>query len=387
MICLFWSVLYCLDYRELYSAQKIFLVFILVCTALYFSHALFFNQQIEAFKYVESLYAFCTIAVYPLFYLYIAQLTGRKQITLKDLWVLLPAVIIGASSLFFYIFMSQTEQNDFVTKVFYHNQSLYADGPWYIKGQMVRIAVMKVVFPLQIIPVGYFGYKHLKAFQMEIEEFYSNVEERSVYKVRAMLITFIIFSLCSIIANHLGRQYFSNQIWLIAIIALLFSILLYAVSYISYKQSFSIETLVNDLTKGDNEIAAEEAEKEEQQEEEDSYTELKRKILEQMEEHKIFRQKDLRLSDLATAISSNRTYVSNLINKEFEMAFSDYINSRRVEYVKELILRNPNPIDWSEVIDKAGFSNEATFYRNFKKFTGSTPEKWHKDKTEEVNSL
>lgn len=370
LLCLFWTVLFLLDYHSLYSPQKVFLVYLVVCTLLYLSHALFFNRIVSAFKLMEGIYAFCTIAVYPLFYLYITSLTNEMAVTKKRLWVLTPAVVIGLSAIFFYLFMSKAEHLQFVNTLFYGKESLPPEAPWYMKAQSIRVLVMKVVFAVQIIPVGYFGIKHLRDFEDKIQEFYSNTENRSVKKVRAMLITFIVFSLCSIVVNYLGRQYFSNRLLLITMMALIFSVLLYALAYISYKQTFSIEELNRDLKEGDEnrvECEAPETDKE-----------LKEKILQLMQEEEFFRKKDLRLTDMAQELCSNRTYISKLINQEFQMTFSDFVNSYRIDYFKKSVMDHRTDGNWLDRIEMAGFTSEGTFYRNFKKFTGTTPEKWQK---------
>ena len=96
-----------------------------------------------------------------------------------------------------------------------------------------------------------------------------------------------------------------------------------------------------------------------------------------MEEEQLFKQKDLRITDIALETSSNRTYVSNCINKEMNLTFSDYINAYRIKYAQSLMTL-PENFSQLQISELSGFSNEVSFYRNFKKITGITPNEWLK---------
>jgi hypothetical protein len=48
---------------------------------------------------------------------------------------------------------------------------------------------------------------------------------------------------------------------------------------------------------------------------------------------KAFLNPRLRLSDVAQAVASNRSYVSNYFNKELGVTFFDYVNNLRIEYL------------------------------------------------------
>lgn len=84
---------------------------------------------------------------------------------------------------------------------------------------------------------------------------------------------------------------------------------------------------------------------------------------------------DLSITDVAFALRSNRTYISVLINENFEMNFRDYINEQRVEYSKQVMLKNPDEI--LEVIaEKCGFGSDSQFAKKFKDSEGISPKQW-----------
>ncbi|MEI6853027.1 MAG: helix-turn-helix domain-containing protein, partial [Bacteroidota bacterium] len=76
----------------------------------------------------------------------------------------------------------------------------------------------------------------------------------------------------------------------------------------------------------------------------------------------------------AEVLQTNATYLSQVINQQYECNFNDYINQLRVN---EAVLILKNDLDKKKTIDMisdmAGFSSKTTFYAAFKKFTGITP--------------
>ena len=95
-----------------------------------------------------------------------------------------------------------------------------------------------------------------------------------------------------------------------------------------------------------------------------------------MEEEQLFRQKDLHITDIAIHLGSNRTYVSNYINQELGLSFSDYINQYRIGYAQNMMTDSASAFSMLEISEQSGFANEVSFYRNFKKITGTTPNRW-----------
>ena len=76
-----------------------------------------------------------------------------------------------------------------------------------------------------------------------------------------------------------------------------------------------------------------------------------------METQKPWLNPRLRISDIATDLHSNRTYVSNFINSEYGMNFSRYINLQRLRELDRLCLE-PKHRDVSgiDLVFQAGFS-------------------------------
>ena len=106
-----------------------------------------------------------------------------------------------------------------------------------------------------------------------------------------------------------------------------------------------------------------------------SNDELMRRIRLLMEEQRLYLNSELKLNDVADALNTNRNLISNCINSQQGCSFSQFVNSYRVEYAKDLIRRKPDT-KISEVWMQSGFSTETSFFRTFKAITGMTPTEW-----------
>ncbi len=105
------------------------------------------------------------------------------------------------------------------------------------------------------------------------------------------------------------------------------------------------------------------------------YTELMQRICQVMEQQQLFMNPDLKITDLATALGTNRSTISACINSQRDCSFPQFVNAYRVAYAQKLLHTQPE-IKIAEVCVKSGFSSEASFYRIFKTVTGTTPTAW-----------
>ena len=97
-----------------------------------------------------------------------------------------------------------------------------------------------------------------------------------------------------------------------------------------------------------------------------------------MESQKLYKNSELKLSDLANAVGSNRRAVSDCINSQAGNSFNQYVNTFRTEHAKRIIRQYPDR-KLSDIYVESGFANETSFFRTFKALTGMTPKEW-KDK-------
>jgi AraC-like DNA-binding protein len=93
-----------------------------------------------------------------------------------------------------------------------------------------------------------------------------------------------------------------------------------------------------------------------------------------MKTQQLYLRPSLTLPELASIVGCTVNHLSQVINAGFGSSFFDYLNQHRVQYAKELMMRNFE--ENASVLDIAyqvGFNSNSAFYSAFKKFVGQTP--------------
>jgi AraC-like DNA-binding protein len=95
---------------------------------------------------------------------------------------------------------------------------------------------------------------------------------------------------------------------------------------------------------------------------------------------KAFKNPELSLESTADTLGISAGYLSRLINDITGQSFAHFINSCRVNEVKES-LQNKRFVHYSllSIGLEAGFNSKASFQRNFKQLTGKTPSQYQQE--------
>jgi AraC-like DNA-binding protein len=183
--------------------------------------------------------------------------------------------------------------------------------------------------------------------------------------IRDISIVILVVSVAGIVFSLIGRSYFAKHEMSLLIPSLLFSTIYFEIGFRGNQQLPIIETL---------------AEEDENLKIASATTEnngLTSQLIQLFEKEKIYRQPDLRITNVSALLDTNRTYISRLINDEFEMNFNEFVNKYRIEETKRL-LRNKshNSYTMEYIAEQAGFGSVASFSRVFKEMLGTTPSKY-----------
>ncbi len=97
-----------------------------------------------------------------------------------------------------------------------------------------------------------------------------------------------------------------------------------------------------------------------------------------MEQTGMFRVKGIKLADVAQSLGVNPYQLSQALNSHFGQRFTDYINEKRIAYVKAQISGEVGLKKFSieGLAADAGFSSRTPFYAAFRRVTGLTPSEY-----------
>lgn len=102
---------------------------------------------------------------------------------------------------------------------------------------------------------------------------------------------------------------------------------------------------------------------------------LWQRICQLMEERQFYLNRNLKISDVATALDTNNRYISAAIKQYRDCTFTDFVVAYRLGYAQQLMLEHPE-MKISIIATESGFSGQSSFFRAFKIATGMTPTEW-----------
>ena len=337
-------------------------LFMVMATLLYAGHCAFLNHFYSDMPVLDSLYSFANLAVYPLFYVYIVSITSPES-QLRHTWLyFIPSAVIGIMVSAIYIMMSPQELDSFVRIISYNED--FGSGTGLCKMMGYTRLAAKVVFAIEVVAVLIAGSRKISAYNKSIEDYYADTEGKKLTAFQWYMYLFTACSFASIIFNFIGRYRFDSSAWMMAIPSLLFSSLLFGLGFIGFRQSFTIDLFEKEESA--DEIIPETAPASKQEKP------LIERIEEVVTKRQLYLRHNLKISDVAAELCTNRLYVSTAINEEMGISFSDYINRKRVDYAIHLMRTNPQMTIY-KIADLSGFSSDKSFYRNFKNITGKSP--------------
>jgi len=104
-----------------------------------------------------------------------------------------------------------------------------------------------------------------------------------------------------------------------------------------------------------------------------------KKLINQIETQKPFREPELTLAQLAEQVNIPAHHLSQVINEKLNCNFLDFINGYRIEDAKEKLVDDAySHYTVIAIAYEVGFNSKTAFYSAFKKQTGTTPSNFRK---------
>ncbi len=98
-------------------------------------------------------------------------------------------------------------------------------------------------------------------------------------------------------------------------------------------------------------------------------------ILEFLDNTNLYLDPDFTIDELAKEIAIQKHILSRIINHDLKLNFYSLLAKYRIDYAKELILKERNLL-LDGIMAEAGFNSRITFNKYFKEFTGLTPSEY-----------
>ncbi len=104
---------------------------------------------------------------------------------------------------------------------------------------------------------------------------------------------------------------------------------------------------------------------------EEKMAEISQKLIATMKHQALYKDEDLSLNRLSTAVSVSENYISETLSQFMKTNFFQFVNNYRVEEAKQLLINSDMLV--STIAYEVGFKSKSTFNAAFKKVAGETP--------------
>jgi len=347
--------------KKIIHAHKVLILFFALNGFVLLDHYLEIKEIIFSYPHLLGLTYTLPIILGPIIFYYTLILTHRKKPDFKpfSLIHLVPFVLITIYFLFDYYFLSAEEK-----LIYYYRES---QGKTSIA---VYITEFLLNFSLPFYSI--LSILHLRKHMDNIKDKFSFTEDINLKWLKIILYLFTIISAVMLTTNLL-----SDVIPVMPFLLgdnLIFGSLTIAIFFIGYfgiKQKVIYpETSIQAFGRkqyqksGLNALAMEEN--------------LNR-LLEIMEEKKLYCNGNLSLKNLADKMDLTENNLSQLINESLKKNFYDFVNEYRVEDVKKRMLdQSYDHLSLLGIAFDCGFNSKSAFNSVFKKQTGMSPSQFKK---------
>jgi AraC-like DNA-binding protein len=372
-ISLFWFISLQNNKKKSGPPAQFLSYFMLVSAICFFGQFLFFAPYPDIFPYWEPLLALFGGVAFPLYYIYFRLLTVDDKFTLRKhaKYLLVPVLIAVVYTVG--IFVTPFEQY----KAWLYNDSLFPDSP-HIQFLGVMRKVIKLTFVVLLVITYILNRGLLKKYAHKAEQYYSDLHD-SKFRNAKLLNYFLIFiSVSAFIAHIVGRklilpsEVIQNTIWII------FAISLYGIGYMGFTQksinpTFEKDSNLTQITFSDFEEVELNV----------SQQQILKKLLDAFEQDKIFLNSNLNILDVVQLIGTNRSYISTIINKQYNQNFCAFVNWYRMRELERVYVANPT-ISNEQLAEKCGFGSFNSMKRSIESSSGLSIQAWKKKLTNAV---
>ena len=354
-VCTFWTVAIALNLREKgnHAAHRELMAWGVIATLLYSGHFVFFNRMESVIPFSDTIYVICNLLVYPLYLYYITVLT-KGAVGSRQRWLtVLPPIIAGIIVAIVYLMMNDEDCSQYISIYLYKNSMQGLSGLAMVQAVIHQVA--KCLFAVGVLTVLFVGIRHIRRYNRLIDSIYADNDDKRLFGITTILLLMVLTGMVSFTVNLIGRFVFLDSAIPFALIACFFGGLLYMLCYRGFVQRFSFA-----------DIAQEEREEQEDAGE-DFPQEGRSRLLQRIDDERLYLQPGLTLAALAKQLGTNRTTLSKLVNEEAGMSFTDFINRKRIAFVIKLEQENPKARK-QDLAEHAGYTSMRSFYRNYNLF-------------------
>ena len=357
-VSLFWTIILFKE-KNKHSIPRSFLAnFMLLLVVLYTVKFFYYQPLTNIYPYFDIIHQYLGCLVFPIYHIYFRLLTIDEKFSWKlhAQFLILP-----------FILGSMYGVGVLLTPTTEYRVSLFDNQAFPDSDQVHFLNIMRKVltYYAQIQVINYLirNFILIRKYGNRAEQFYSDLQDGKYNNANMLNYLVVINSIINIICYSIFRR---SEI-MIYIFPTTYAVMTYMIGYMGFKQKAINPTF-------DLEI---EPQKSESQPLLKAQEQILNRLLEEFDIKKIYLNSQLTILDVVDAVGTNRTYISLIINQQYNQNFCSFVNSYRIEELQRVFTQNPDLTN-ETLASYCGFSSEAALKRGIKSKTGQSIQDWKK---------
>jgi len=357
-VSLFWAIILQSD-RKNHSRSRSFLAKLMLLMVVLFTVKFFnFEPLPDVYPYLDVIHMYAGCLIFPFYHIYFRLLTIDEKFSWKAhaRFLILPTVLVSIYGVSTFL----TPGIEFKTWLF--NRHAFPDSP-----QVHFLNIMRPLLNCYVVfQVIYYLVRNtilLRKYGNRAEQFYSDIEDGKYNNANMLNYMIVINAVVTIICYIIFLRYS----WMVYIFPSIYAIYVYLVGYMGYKQKAINPTF--DL------ISNSYAESSSEQEFPAVYNKLLQKLLTEFEVNKIYLNSQLNILDVVQAVGANRSYISSVINQQYNQNFCSFVNNFRMQELQRVYADNPEYTNES-LAEYCGFGSVSSLRRSVYAKTGLSITEW-----------
>ncbi len=376
--------LFSFTYKNARTKSSSILGYYMVFITIFFIIALALTHQ---YFYIASVLYYLLLPIFlsinPFYYLYLKSLTKETfRFGIKELCHFIPAFLVLFCLILFFMPLSYEEKIKIITEgvPLKNNQNLFIKINVFIKSFALVFYYIQLITYLIMMSVI------LKKHSKKIKDFYSNTEKVSLNWLKIFITIFIINSILEVSIAFFYYSPLYKHLELTYYVLMIFGNSIFG--FFGIKQGDLYTVKMSGIEKNNSSpaitVLAEESSTHtskylKSKLDDTTKSTIEKEILELMTEKQLFLNPDLRIDDIANELNTNKAYVSQVINENFNKTFFQLVNEYRINEAKRLI-KSPEYAHFSldGIATQCGFNSRFVLNTVFKKITGQSPSAYKK---------
>ena len=362
--CLFFVLIFATSASDNKGPKTILCSFMLLTSIVHVYAFTISNGNSIFSSYIDGIFAASFLSLTPFFYFYILSLTSENFSLKREMHHLVPSFIFLIVISVLHLFLSENEKVYYITK---HMMGDFSENK-LMKAIYFFSRAKGYVFAIQTVVYFILSVKKLSKHNETINNLFTRNESMKLNWLYVFSILYFFGSVNGTLIILIPlKEVFAHKFIFNT------SLIIFAISYFVYGllglRQKPLMQIIRELDLSFKE-SSEPIEKPH---------ELLISINNYILKHEVFLNPELKIWDIAKEVHSNRTYVSNVINENTGMNFTNYINSFRINKACSYLSEPDSNYLVEDLAILCGFNSLSSFNRAFRQHAGATPSVFRKN--------